>query len=185
MGTSENRGIAPSRKERALTPRCPHIKTYRAVTKRRGAYAKIPVLSVLSVPSVRTNVFIFGTNENRGIAPSQKEETLTPRCPRTKAYRAVAKRKSAYSAMPRLGIPPFSVSSVLTKSFVFNPGFFSSVPSLCSLCSLCETIFFVVKHANLKVGVPRSSQNKKTCQTKVRRSGGVLKAFPARLPERS
>jgi len=60
--------------------------------------------------------------------------------------------------MPRLGIPPFSVSSVLTKSFVFNPGFFSSVPSLCSLCSLCETIFFVVKHANLKVGVPRRSQ---------------------------
>jgi len=36
----------------------------------------------------------------KGIAPSQKEETLTPRCPRTKAYRAVAKRRSAYAAMP-------------------------------------------------------------------------------------
>jgi len=112
FGTNENRGIAPSQKEETLTPRCPRTKVYRAVAKRKSAYALIPVLSVLSVPSVRTNVFIFGTNENRGIAPSQKEETLTPQCPRTKAYRAVAKRKSAYAAMLVL-----SVLSVRTLFF--------------------------------------------------------------------
>jgi hypothetical protein len=31
-------GIAPSRKEGTLTPRCPHVKVYRAVAKRKGAY---------------------------------------------------------------------------------------------------------------------------------------------------
>ena len=74
---------------------------YRAVAKRRSAYAAMPVSSV---SSVRTRFFvfnqafsfvfspcplcslcetcflIFGTNENRGIAPSQKEGALTPRC---------------------------------------------------------------------------------------------------------
>jgi len=105
---------------------------YRAVAKRRNAYAAMPSYKSVSrrrekkkrlrsdtcllraLCALRANqcFFIFGTNENRGIAPSQKEETLTPRCPRTKAYRAVAKRKSAYAAMLVL-----SVLSVRTLFF--------------------------------------------------------------------
>ncbi|HOH13616.1 MAG TPA: hypothetical protein PK291_10330, partial [Thermotogota bacterium] len=38
-----------------------------------------------------------------GIAPSRKEGALTPRCPCTKAYRAVARRRGAYAAMPLWG----------------------------------------------------------------------------------
>ena len=85
-------------------------------TKRRGAYA---AMLVLSVPPVRTHCFFFGTNENRGIAPSQKEGTLTPRCPRTKTYRAVAKRKGAYAAMLVLSV--FSVLSVRNPVFQGMP----------------------------------------------------------------
>ncbi|OQC29963.1 MAG: hypothetical protein BWX67_02042 [Thermotogae bacterium ADurb.Bin062] len=47
------------------------------------------------------NPFFSFWNENRGIAPSQKEGALTPRCLRS-GYRAVAKRRSAYAAMPFL-----------------------------------------------------------------------------------
>ena len=105
---------------------------YRAVAKRRNVYAAMPsnknvssgheekgrlrqdTCPLRALCALRANqcFFIFGTNENRGIAPSQKEETLTPRCPRTKAYRAVAKRKSAYAAMLVL-----SVLSVRTLFF--------------------------------------------------------------------
>jgi len=40
-----------------------------------------------------------GVPSSRSIAPSRKEEALTPRWARTKVYRAVAKRRSAYAAM--------------------------------------------------------------------------------------
>jgi len=89
--------IAPSQKEETLTPRCPRTKAYRAVAKRRSAYAAMLVLSVLSAPSVRAVFLIFGTNKTRvsrrskkkkrlrrdapaqkRIAPSQKEGALTP-----------------------------------------------------------------------------------------------------------
>ena len=55
--------------------------------------------SVFSVPSVRTLFLIFGTNETGGIAPSRKERALTPRCPPSKTYRAVAKRRRACASM--------------------------------------------------------------------------------------
>ncbi len=71
--------------------------------------------------------------------------TGTPRSPCTKGYRAVAKRRSAYAAMPRLGIPSFSVPSVRTRSFAFKTRHFVFVFSLCSPCSLCEPdlLFFI------------------------------------------
>ncbi|OQC31824.1 MAG: hypothetical protein BWX67_00857 [Thermotogae bacterium ADurb.Bin062] len=52
-------------------------------------------------------------------------------------YRAVAKRRGAYAAMPRLGMPPFSVFSVFSVRNFF-----------------C----FYKNLATLKFGVPRRSQ---------------------------
>ncbi len=132
------------------------------------------------------------------IAPSRKEEALTPRyrvglsrgkwflrprdtdesprSARTKAYRAVAKRKSAYAAMLVFTVTSvFSVFSVRTRFFqkpcqtkvwrsqadsAHSPKKlgFPSVFSPCSLCSLCDPLFST-KHAKLKFGVPRHSQD--------------------------
>ena len=102
---SGKKGIAPSRKEGALTPRCPCTKAYRAVAKRRGAYAAMPVLGS-SRGNQRDPAILTKPCDpavQKGIAPSRKEGALTPRCPCTKAYRAVAKRKGAYAAMPARG----------------------------------------------------------------------------------
>jgi hypothetical protein len=74
---TNERGIAPPRREGALTPRC--LQGYRGVS---GFYdPAIPTLCHFFLCTLCANPFlIFGTNEKRGIAPSRKEEALTPRC---------------------------------------------------------------------------------------------------------
>jgi len=253
FGTNENRGIAPSQKEKALRPRClsslcspceplffylwNERKGYRAVAKRRNAYAAMPSYKSVSrrrekkgrlrrdaCPlcvhcALRANhcFFIFETNENRGIAPSQKkkrlrrdalvqkriapsqkEKALTPRClsslcslwplceplffylwnERKPGYRAVAKRKSAYAAMLVLSV--FSVPSVRTIVFLTLERTKTGVSRrrekkkrlrrdacpLSVLCALCANrCFYKDKTYQLKrwryqalPGVPRSSQ---------------------------
>jgi len=102
FGTNENRGIAPSRKEEALTPRCPWGNrgvsvfydpaipllsfTPRCCVWERPGNAGLKsgrcyVLSVLSVFSVRTLFFELWNERKPG-------------------YRTVAKRRGAYAAMP-------------------------------------------------------------------------------------
>ena len=83
--------------------------------------------SVFSVPSVRTLFLIFGTNENLGIAPSQKEKALTPRCPF--CTKTCQLKKLAFPDVLRerpTGSRPYELSSIF---------------SLCSLCPLCEPFF--------------------------------------------
>jgi len=148
------KGIAPwgNRGVTGWTPRSPCTKGYRAVAKRRSAYAAMPVLPALSMFSVRTQAFafnpgffqcslcvlcalcasrvlIFGTNENRGIAPSQKEEALTPRCP-CAVHRWVTNRipRSA-PCLSKKGIAPSQKEEALTPRCLSSPR---------SPCSLCE-----------------------------------------------
>ena len=75
---NERKGYRAVAKRKGAYAAMPSPEAYRAVAKRRNAYAAMFVLSVFSVPSVRTLFLIFGTNE-RGIAPSRKEGALTPR----------------------------------------------------------------------------------------------------------
>ena len=158
---NERKGYRAVAKRKGAYAAMPSPEAYRAVAKRRNAYAAMFVLSVFSVPSVRTSFLIFGTNE-RGIAPSREEEALTPRCPRTKVYRAVAKRRSAYAAMPVWGYRGVTKGTPRSLLFPSKERIAPSqqeraltlrcLSSLRSLWPLCEPF---LKHANLKVGVPR------------------------------
>ena len=69
------RGVTKGTQRSAL---CPYSKTYRAVAKRRGAYAAM-------------NVWGY-----RGVTEGTPRSAL---CPYSKTYRAVAKRRGAYAAM--------------------------------------------------------------------------------------
>ena len=92
FGTNENRGIALSLKEGALTPRC--------------------LFSPRSLCSLCKPCFlIFGTNENRGIAPSRKEEALTPRCPRCLCG-SIAPSREEGALTPRCLFSPCSLCSL-------------------------------------------------------------------------
>ncbi len=119
------KGIAPSQKEGALTPRClpkdrktcqleswpsQRSQGYRAVAKRRSAYAAMPSQRPVNIPtrklafpafsrvsrrrtkkerlrrdafpkaSEHANLKVGVPSVLKGIAPSQKEGALTPRC---------------------------------------------------------------------------------------------------------
>ena len=160
------KGIAPSRREGVLTPRCraweylpspcplceilfffigpaelkfgvPRVprEPCRPESSRQAFFS---LFSVFSVPSVRTLFLIFGTNENRGIAPSRKEKALTPRC-----------RAWEYLPSPR------SLCSLREPSFSFKP------------CQL------------------ESWRSQKTYQTEVWRSQGALRRCQKGAPRRS
>ena len=121
-------GIAPSQKEKALTPRC--------------------LFSPFSPCSLCEPCFLnFGTNENRGIAPSRKEEALTPRCPWGNRgvsvfYDPAIPLLSFYSAVLRLGTP-WERRTLVRHIFSFSErnlplAIFSSVFSVTSV----RTLFF-------------------------------------------
>ncbi len=78
-------------------------KAYRAVARRRGAYAAMLVLSVFSV---RKPCFSFKTCQ----LESWRSQAFSGR---SQAYRAVAKRRGAYAAMLRLRTFPRCSQSVL------------------------------------------------------------------------
>ncbi len=133
-------------------------------------------------------------------------------------YRAVAKRRGAYAAMPRLGMPPFSVFSVFSVRNFFcfyknlatlkfgvprrsqkgqrqdrlkfgalaAPRRRSQGVSLCPLCVLrvlcAKLLLFLQKPCHAKVRRSQAfPERPKTRQTKVRRSRGTSKAFSGRF----
>ncbi|OQC32100.1 MAG: hypothetical protein BWX67_00667 [Thermotogae bacterium ADurb.Bin062] len=102
--------------------------------------------SVFSVPSVRT--LFFKT--------------------RTKAYRAVAKRRSAYAALPKRGNRGVTNGTPRSPSCFLYAAMY--VFSVSSVFSVRKYLFALQKrHGNLKVGVPRKPDAIKC---------GVPKTFP-------
>ena len=127
---------------------------YRAVAKRRGAYAAMPVLGHRGVTNGTPRspfCFLYAAmmSGHRAVAKRRSAyaampalgPAILPFCflyaAMMSRYRAVAKRRGAYAAMPRLGMPPFSVFSVFSVRNFF-----------------C----FYKNLATLKFGVPRRSQ---------------------------
>ena len=96
--------------------------------------------SVFSEPSVRTPVFNLW-NEHLGIARSQREEALTPRCPAWESLPSPSPLceftlKFFIQAYFLCVLSVFSVFSVRARSFALNPG-------ILSLCPLCEPLFLI------------------------------------------
>ena len=105
--------------------------------------------SVFSEPSVRTPVFNLW-NEHLGIARSQREEALTPRCPAWESLPSPSPLceftlKFFIQAYFLCVLSVFSVFSVRARSFALNPG-------ILSLCPLCEPFLVFEKHAARKCG---------------------------------
>jgi len=115
---NENRGIAPSQEEGALTPRC--LFTPCSLCELDFLFliqAFFPLCSLCVLCVLCANPVFNLWNENRGIAPSQEEGALTPRC-------------------------LFTLCSPCELDFLFLIQAFFPLCSLCVLCVLCANPVF-------------------------------------------
>ena len=128
--------------------------------------------SVFSEPSVRTPVFNLW-NEHLGIARSQREEALTPRCPAWESLPSPSPLceftlKFFIQAYFLCVLSVFSVFSVRARSFALNPG-------ILSLCPLCEPLFLIF---GTNTWVSRRRKKKK----RLRRDAAAWECLPSPSP---